>query len=521
MRKKEAPAKGFEPGDAVRLKPAFGLRPGVWLAVAYSAALLAVIFFALLWPGIRRPGATVVFSSEPSGAALRVDGAYAGTSPARLFVPAGSRELEIVMPGFETARMERRVPARVFAHRPLARSYRLSVELSAADPLAALAISAAEFAEWSFGGEPSAFWQVPRSLSEGVYRAGPAAAGEEAAGLLAAAAAFAVTRSGLRDLVRAKALADSGGISPSPLGLARSVSEVAAFLAEHPASALWLASALPANSASALASSEWHRRQAAGFADVAASESLAPNPAVTAPSDVGLPAGQVSVGGLLFAGLGGGVLARAEPFPHLAAVEPFMVSATQVPPSIFDDFLRANPQWGRDGLGALESQGLASGDYLADFGPLSPGGDWTGAGASAVSWFAARAFCEWLTSMLPAAFYGWEVRLPTEAEWEFAARSAQMWGNFGGVFVPNGGSWEWCGEPFSPLPFIAAPPWAVAAVGSPERPVRGGSWLPAAGITSVQTRGFLPPASSSPFVSFRPVIARKSEARDWPGRAGY
>ena len=513
MREKKAALKAFEPEDKVRLKPVFGLRPGVYLAIIYTFVLLLILFFTLLRPGIREPGSRVVFSSEPSGAALRIDGVYAGTSPSAFFVPAGNRSMEIVMPGFETLRLETVVPRRIFASRPFPRRYRVSVTLTAADPVAALAISAAEHAQWSFGGEPSLTWQVPRSLSEGVYRIGPAAAGAEVAEILAASARFAVTRASVRDLVRAKTLADGGGNSPSPLGLARSVSDMVAFLADNPASALWLADILPPASASTLIASEWYQRQLAGFAETVAAESLAPNPATVSPQELGLPMGQVRVGGLLFAGLGGGTLVQGEPFPHPVRVDSFLVSTTQVPPSVFADFLDANPKWGRDNLEALEIYGLVSGDYLADFGILSPGGGWTGTGVNAVSWFAAAAFCEWLSTMLPDELSGWEVRLPTEAEWEFAAKSARAWDNLNGLFVPNNGSWEWCKDPYSPLPFLAASAWAVDAIGSPERPVRGGSWLNAAGITNVETRAFLPPASVSPFVSFRPVIARIGQER--------
>ena len=493
----------------MRLKPIFGLRPGVYLAIVYSTILLVILFLTLVRPGIQNPGARLVFSSEPSGAALRIDGVYVGTSPTSLFVPAGNRSMEVSLQGFETERSEHVIPRRIFASRPFPRRYVLSVTLATDDPIAALAISASEYAQWSFGGEPSATWQVPRSLSEGVYRIGPAAAGEEAAQILAASARFAVTRAAMRDLVRAKTLADGGGNSPSPLGLARSVSGIAAFLADNPASATWLAETLPPESVSVLVSSAWYQRQLAGFADVVATESLAPNPATVAPHEVGLPMGQIRVGGLLFTGLGGGTLAQGEPFPHKVPIDPFMIAVTQVPPSVFADFLDANPKWGRDNLESLERQGLASGDYLADFGMLSPGGGWTGTGINAVSWFAARAFCEWLTSMLPYALSDWEVRLPTEAEWEFAAKSAQRWDNFNGIFVPNNGSWEWCHEPYSHFPFFAASPRAIASVDSPERPVRGGSWLNAAGVTGMETRAFLPPASASPFVSFRPVIARR------------
>ena len=511
MRVKKAPAKSHEPDDRVRLKPFLGMRPGVYLAAIYLAALAALVFVFLFLPGIRNPGARIVFTSEPSGAVIRVDGVHAGTSPARFFAPAGSRSVEVALPGFQTERSEHAIPRRAFASRFFPRRYALSVTLTAPDPAAALAIAAAEYAAWSFGGEATATWQVPRALSEGVYRIGPAAASEEAREIVAASARFASTRSGLRDLVRAQALADSGGNSPSPLGIANSVAQIAAFLDGNPASALWLADLLPPDAAAALASSAWHREQVAGAARAADAQSLAPNPATTAPGDVGLPAAQVQVGGLLFAGLGGGALAQGEPHAHVVPVESFFVSVAQVPASAFAAFLDANPKWRRDNIEELQRLGLATGDYLADFGTLSPGGGWSGAGVSAVSWHAAQAFCEWLTSMLPPELSGWEARLPTEAEWEFAAKSAELWNNLNGTFAPSNGTWEWCREPFAPLPFLGASARAIDAVGSPERPVRGGSWLNAAGVTTAETRGFLPPASASPFVSFRPVIARRAD----------
>jgi formylglycine-generating enzyme required for sulfatase activity len=156
----------------------------------------------------------------------------------------------------------------------------------------------------------------------------------------------------------------------------------------------------------------------------------------------------------------------------------------------------------------LTEQGLVNSEYLVDFDmnfPTAVGR--ADAGINTVSWHAANAFCQWLTGKLPASFSGWEVRLPTEAEWEYAAKSAQKWGGRGGILGMEGGAWEWCADPYSPLPFIAAPPEAIAAVGSPERPVRGGSWLNAAVSINAETRAFLPPAVCSPFVSFRPIIA--------------
>jgi len=505
-----------EPEDIVRLKPILGLRPGVYLAIAGVVVILFVLFFILLYPGIARPGAMVVFTSEPAGAALRIDDVYAGSSPCRVFVPKGEHIIEVALPGFITKRLDREIPSRLFASALFPRRYNVNVTLTAAGPTAALTAAAYDYAAWTFGGEPGSVWQVPMVLSEGVYRSGPVSETGDiltAHSLLAAAARFAVTRAALRDLVRASTLALNGGNVPSPLTLARSAAQAAAFLAHNTAGAAWLADTLPVESAAVLISSSWYQNQLADFAGVIAGETLAAPPGEQ--PGRALPVSQIRVSGLLFTGIGGGVLAQGEPFPHQAPVEAFYLCTTEVPSLAYADFLDANPEWRTDQREALERQGLIDSEYLADFDVSIPAsGRRPDTGVSAVSWYAARAYCAWLTYKLPDSFAKWEVRLPTEAEWEYAAKSAARWEGRGGIVAMEGGAWEWCADPYVPLPFIAAPPQAIAAVGSPERPVRGGSWLNSTVTTNAETRGFLPPATCSPFVSFRPIIAIRPRMRD-------
>ena len=521
MAEKQAEKTHTEREDQVRLKPFLGLRPGVYLAVIYSIILLVILCAVLLYPGLARPGSVVMLQTEPAGAALRVDGVYMGTSPDRVFVPKGKHSLELVMPGFTTERIECEIPGRLFASALFPRRYPLAVTLHTPDPAAAFAHAAADYAAWTFGGEPTAVWQVPLSLSEGAYRAGFAAAGGNSGGagsgalaeLIRASARFAVTRAALRDLVRAKLIADNGGLSPSPVSLVQSAADSIRFLSENPGSAAWLAETLPPESAALVTASAWYQKQPAALAVIHAAESLAPPPDAAPPERNAPPARRLNLGGLSFTGLAGGVLVAGEPFPRAVPIAPFMLGTTEVPAAVFAEFLDANPRWRAERREALVSEGLATNDYLAGDG--GPGQS----GVSAVSWFAAEAFCRWLNGRLPPAMAAYEVRLPTEAEWEYAALSVKQWAASGNAeaagiknMTDNGaasGAWEWCADPYAPLGFFNAAPEAVAAIASPERAVRGGSALNPAGSVTAETRASLPPAVCSPFVSFRAVIAPK------------
>jgi hypothetical protein len=480
--------------------------------------ILLVFFFVFFYPGLSRPGSVARVRSEPSGAAFRVDGVYMGTTPCDVFVPAGRHLVELILPRFTPLRREEEFRGRLFASRFFPLAHPVEGTLETPDPAAAFAFAVADYAAWTFAGEPTASWQIPRSLSEGAYRAGPglaagsgdrpgggnaaAGGGLGADGILMAAARFAVTRAALRDLGRAAFLAGNGGLSPSPVTLYRSSAGMIRYLSENPLFAETLAGLLPEEEAGTLTGSAWYRKavlspsagrpeegpDAGGGGSLDAGRG-APAAAVS-PAGRTVPAA-LRIGSLNFIPLPGSLPEGGGPAAGREA--PFLIGETEVPKEAFERFLQERPQWGRDRLPALVDEGLVNGDYL--LGPSE------GDSVTAVSWYAAAAFCAWLGESLPPSMGAWELRLPAEAEWERAAGAE-------GLRDMTGGAWEWCVDPFTPLPFLPAPPAAVEAVGSPQRPVRGGAWINT-GIDA-GTRGSLPPELCSPFVSFRPVIALRA-----------
>jgi formylglycine-generating enzyme required for sulfatase activity len=178
-------------------------------------------------------------------------------------------------------------------------------------------------------------------------------------------------------------------------------------------------------------------------------------------------------------------------------VETFHIADSQVDGDLWKRFLADRSNWAGDQKKALIEKSLVDGGYLE----ISGDPQFPNPSVSGISHHAASAFCGWLSDRLPPELSGYEVRLPTEAEWERAAG-----------FYPQmlGGLWEWCADPFAPLDFLPAPDWAIRQVGSSEFTVKGGSWANQSGTVTASTRASLPPDSCSDFVGFRPVLVRAS-----------
>jgi formylglycine-generating enzyme required for sulfatase activity len=147
-----------------------------------------------------------------------------------------------------------------------------------------------------------------------------------------------------------------------------------------------------------------------------------------------------------------------------------------------------------------------------------------------VSWFEAVAYCEWLASV-----HGRHYRLPTEAEWERAARGGHEgalfpWGDDPpqsrphylerwltgpervGTSTPNGfglhdmceNVHEWCSDWFDPDYYAHSPARAPRGPeSSTRRASRGGSWRHHVKASRCHTRSSIPPAFQYADYGFR------------------
>lgn len=494
--------------DNVKLQAVFGLKPGVYLTIIYSTSIVVILFFLLVFPGIVRKGSRVTFTSEPSGAAVRVDDVFFAATPCTIFVKEGSRRIDIVMPGFEDFNTEKTVKADIFASLIFPRRIYIHAELTETAPLAALTLGAKEAAAWSFTGESGGMYQTPLAISEGAYRSAPQNA-KNADELLKAAARFTSTRGFLKDIIRAKLFSDNAGLSPSPLKTISTTKKILTFMTENPAFTVAVSELLE-EKAKPLLESAWYKKNI--IDEVFPPQEAQGTARINNDARFG---GNINAGGVGFVEVMDGIFNAAAGFNNETPVKRYYIAANEISENDWAAFLSENPEWSIENKTRLVEKDLADPLYLVK----SDDPAYPAPAVAGVSWFAAEAYCRWLTTKLQAPLSNWTVRLPTEIEWEYAAKSAVK-GLDGGRLTKmilkqnsnppaEAGLWEWCADPFVPLYFLKAGALSVDAIGSPKRSVRGGSWVNPPGTVTPETRAGLLPSSCSPFVSFRPVIARE------------
>jgi hypothetical protein len=495
-----------EEDRVVRLKPLFSIKPGVYLTALYAAVIFIIIFLIFFAPSLKAGGTIYHFTSEPSGAAVRVDGVYMGASPCDVVVKKGEREITFIAPGFNSASQKAASGFSPLAGGPLQRKIKIHAVLTQTTPLSALTEGARDYASWSFAADGSGLYQTPLSLSLGAKRSAAyfkadSGVKNEAGALLLASARFINSAHGLKDFILAKMYLETGGKALTPPVLTEAVLNIALALQKEPLLTVALAEFLPEQYAGIILESGLYPREIIDF--TGENKHLSDEKAVFG--------SVLTVSGVNFIEVKGGSFTQSAAFPRVLNMEPFYIAETEISAASYAAFTAENSEWSAENTASLIEKGLVTEDYLLS------SKDYAGSSVCGISAYAAEAYCAWLSLKLPAALArDYEVRPPSEAEWEYAAKSSgplsvRRLKNMTHSPEEEGGAglWEWCSDGFAAQNYISAPKEALDKIPSPQRNVRGGAWVNPPLSVNAETRASLPPSSCSPFVSARPVIVKK------------
>lgn len=501
----------------VKLSSIFGVRPRVYVPVAYALVLLVAVFFILVNPALRNPGADLVFKGAPEASAVYIDGAFAGNTLDGARATPGNHDIEIKKTGFSAQTLKVAVPNRIFATLIFPPKVSVRYELPAASAPDILLPAFKNFATWSLTGRPSDIYQLPMSLSEASrdLSALPIRARIELAKpLMAASLGAAENSTSLRDALYASAALGAPGASP--VGMLAFARDAAGLLGHSKHFALALSEIVPETSFPGIKDALAALKQ-----DIAA-----------APISSPARTGSRSAGPLTFVMFAAGSASTLLTTPGgaqvpLTSITPeFGLSTTEVTRAEFGRFLAQNPSWRPENREALIQQGLADSSYLATYDAAKN----DAVPITGVSWFAAAAYCEWLSAQAPA---GYSVRLPSESMWSAAAAADALRPADHAVFSDRastgplavgsagrdslgfadlyGNVWEWTADGFRAYPWIAESSATFAALTASidEKTVRGGSWANKPDDISAGSRGPVPSAHASEFLGFRPALVKK------------
>ena len=531
------------PADqAVRLRPIAGVAPGTYLTLLYGAALVALLFLVVVYPGLRFYGSLINISSSPPGAAVYVDGRFAGTTPLTTRVAAGQRSVLLSKEHFQPREEQLEVGGRLLLSWPLPRRANYHRALRIEEPPALVRAALLDLAQ-----SPA----IVRIITDAAADlANPELPPQLARSFLHNAMLLIEDQAGLAALLAAHGRLSSGGPPFSALGLQRLLRDLARLDSEYSGLPLWFAALLPAAASGELIATPWyesalrHHRMASSTAAPAAAAATPAAPVIEAAGMVfhRIPGGRYVMGdSVRLAELPDPALPFAA-WPHPVALGPFYMQEREVTKETYARFLAAVPEWSRANRAALAARGLVTEDYLADWDDGRPAAGRENEPVVYLSAFAAEAFAAWLGEQLPPTPGGgrWLVRLPFEPEWEYAARgglegapyplgSEPPAGHLGaaaagllpvGQSPPNGyglrdmlGSvWEWTADWYSPTRYLLARDFAVDyqtdvrfLVGT-RRVVRGGSYTSDPHVVKVHTRGSQPAAWCTPVLGLRLVL---------------
>ncbi len=527
----------------VHLKSILGVKPGVYLTVLYGFILLVILFLVFVLPGIKNNGTRFSVVTTPEASVVFVDNLYRGTTPAEIFIKRGSHTITIKKDFFKTVVIKKNVKGRLFFSLIFPRSLSLKQPMQLTDPEGFLKKRYREISGYALMNDYYKGYQYPHLITRTVKEFKEGTGERQLSDLykfLYMMRYNVGNQELLADYSEAVRYVESQTGSGSSHAKNSDLKDIEGFYRNHgfPERGLLLAylAALPEKTRTQVPAGSSQKDISTLFSRISTVQQEKPE---VSPNKTG--ALSHTVGSFRFLRVPGGEYTAGtdtvtedsflhnvvpDNFPHRETVHSFYMLESEVTKKQYASFLKDNPFWNEQSRDTLVRKHLVTGDYLKDFSSLP-----ANVPVSEISWYAAEAFASWLTSNLPASLKNFEVRLPTEGEWEWAARldshtkpvSVFLETASKGPLPPNfqrqgalgledmlGNLWEWCDNYYFPADTLFGS-FGLPGTGyeGAEKAVRGGSWANSGRSVTPATRGSQDPSWCTPFLGFRLVLVKK------------
>ncbi len=561
-RRDESAQNGTGQEIAVTLKPILGIRPGIYLTALYGVGALLVVFLLLLLPGLANRGTFVEFDVQPGRASVIVDGTFAGTTPGPIFLKQGRRHVEIRKAFYQSATMEMDIGGRVFATLLFPPRIQTVAVLSVSDPKGLIEYAFNDFADNPFipqivrdtalllrALQKDQEYIETKSLMYDfifncMYYVNP---------LLSSSIGNTSAEEQLALLIDSAAIVESGGAFLAPSSITGMVQKIVQLNDDYPNISALLLLSLSQKKAGTLSNMPWitghfskYRDALSRYYDVDSIAEFQRNQSSPVLSIDGIPFRSIPKG-ILVMGKDDDLQELGKSIdlllPHPVAVRSFYLSENEVTNSQYQAFVQAMPPWRPSNRGNLVKNGLVTNEYLSGWtNDRYPEGK-ADLPVACVSYAAAEAFCEWFSAKARLTISGSSARLPSEAEWEWAARGGlrgmpyplgEKPGNAvffsEGIRGPQkagasdrngyglrdmmGNVWEWCVDSFGSADYLITglDPDRNAELKlrhpvSTDKVVRGGAWNSQKESIRVYTRGSQRREWCTPYLGFRIAVS--------------
>ena len=528
----------------VKLKPIFGIKPGLYLTVLLSVILLLIIFMTLFYPGITKNGTYIRFLSTPDKASVWIDDTFKGITPCEVFVGQGEHTIELKKAFYKTVTLQEKIDGRIFGTLLFPLKSTIHVEITLEDFAGLLEYSVKDFTEW---GMVSGFYDdyhLPPILSETAEASKFLTDNADLNKLyqfIYNAVFFTDTPAELKEVIAALIVTETKNRVLDSGSIASLINRAKQFINTHDNFPYWFINSLPENLQDEeygllqkdIINSEWF--QVFNERHLAALEEIE-----TGNSDD--RTGKISLGSVVFRLIPPGTYISGNEllyhnrlnmyFPYPVTVKSFYLAETEVTNSQFYEFVTENPEWSKINIEKLIESGKVTKNYLLDWRNDKYIEGMEDYPVLYVSYFAADAFCKWFNNKLPSNMNSYSVRLPNESEWEWAAvaNGKEIFENTvlsrSGIIQEAGSSnsgiygikdlignaWEWCNDYYLPVKNLLAslnPENNVnnSFLSGSEMIVKGGSFVNNKDEITIFTRGSQPPDWCTQFLGFRIAIA--------------